>query len=128
MIVLPVLSLLSPPVLAELQQADLITPKECSPRYMTDMGLLWMWRYDVSGVIRIQSGKSPGVVLKTVDVLQRHGFEEESRLLGGRQCRPSSVYLCYVAVQYPFNIVLGVSKLWLIAVVCGSEYRPVLSP
>ena len=33
---------------------------------------------------------------KTADVLRRHGFEKESRLLAGRQSRPSSISLYYV--------------------------------
>ena len=73
MIVLPVPSLLSPPVLAELQLADLITSEECR-------GL-----DDSSDVVRVQSGKSPEVQSKTADVLRRHGFEKESNLLSGKQ-------------------------------------------
>ena len=73
MIVLPVPSLLSPPVLAELQQANLITSKECN-------GL-----YDPSDVVQVQSGKFPDILTKTADVLQRHGFEEESKHLTGKQ-------------------------------------------
>ena len=61
------------PVLAELQQADLITSEECR-------GL----RYS-SHVVRVQSGKSPEVQSKTADVLRRHGFEKESNLLTGKQ-------------------------------------------
>ena len=64
------------PVLAELQQADLITSEECE-------GL-----YDSRGVVRVQSGKSPEVQSKTADVLRRHGFEEESNLLTGKQTQP----------------------------------------
>ena len=84
MIVLLVPSLLSPPVLAELQQADLITSKECKRLS------------DISNVVRVQKGKSPEVMAKTAEVLRRHGFWEESRLLAGRQFRPSFVVLCYV--------------------------------
>ena len=76
MTVLPVPSLLSPPVLAELQQANLITSEECR-------GL-----YDSSDVVRAQSGKSPEVQSKTADVLRRHGFEKESNLLTGKQTLP----------------------------------------
>ena len=47
-------------------------------------------------MVIIQSAKSPEVVAKTADVLDKHGFEEESRLLEGRQFSPSSVCLCYV--------------------------------
>ena len=87
MIVLPVPSLLSPPVLAELLQADMITSEECKRLS------------DISDVVDVQSGKSPEVIYQTADVLQRHGLKETSRLLAGRQSRPSSVCLCY-AVQY----------------------------
>ena len=76
MIVLPVPSLLSPVVFAELVQADLITSEKCE-------GL-----YDPSDVVAVQSGKSPEVLTKTADVLLRHGFEEESKLLAGKQTQP----------------------------------------
>ena len=76
MIVLPVPSLLSPPVLPDLVQADLITSEECR-------GL-----YDPSDVVAVQSGKSPEVLTKTADVLRRHGFEEESNLFAGEQTQP----------------------------------------
>ena len=81
MCVLPVLFLLSSAVLAELQQADLITSEECEVPS------------DISDVVSVQSGKSPEVISKAADVMRRHGFEEESRLLAGRQSRPSSVSL-----------------------------------
>ena len=84
---LPVPSLLSPPVLGELQQADLITSEECKRLQV---------RYDIRGVVDVQKGKSPEVMSKTAKVLRRHGFDEQSRLLAGRQSRPSSVCLCYV--------------------------------
>ena len=64
------------PVLAELQQADLITSEECRRLYYS------------SGVVRVQSGKSPEVQSKTADVLRRHGFEKESNLLTGEQTLP----------------------------------------
>ena len=90
--VLAVPSLLSPPVLGELQQADLITSEECK---RLQVRYDW-WRYDMSGVVGVQKGKSPQVICETAELLRRHGFEEESRLLAGRQSRPSSVCLCYV--------------------------------
>ena len=63
-------------VLAELQQADQITREECKGlRYPSD-------------VARVQSVKSPEVQAKTADVLRRHGFEEESNLLAGKQTHP----------------------------------------
>ena len=39
-------------------------------------------------MVRVQSGKSPKVQAKTADVLKRHGFEEESNLLSGKQTQP----------------------------------------
>ena len=84
MIVLPVPCLLSHPVFAELQHAGLITSGEC--RRISD----------ISDVVNVQSGKSLEVMSKTADVLQTHGFEEESSLLAGRQSRPSFISLCYV--------------------------------
>ena len=90
--VLPVPSLFSPPVLAELQQADLITSEECKRlRVRNDL-----WWYNMSDVVDVQKGKSPEVMSKTAEVLRRHGFEKESRLLAGRQSRPSSICLCYI--------------------------------
>ena len=83
-IAFPVPILLTSPVLAELRQADLITSEECN-------GLSYL-----SGVIRVQSVKSLAVVTETADVLRRHGFESESKLLPGRQSSPSSICLCYV--------------------------------
>ena len=77
-------------VLAELQQADLISSEECSCLQHP----FW-WDY-ICDVVRVQSGKSPEVISKTADVLKRHGFEKESKLLAGRQSRPSSICLCYV--------------------------------
>ena len=92
MIVCPVPSLsLVNAVLVELQQANVITSAE-SVRLSV-----------IIDVVRVQSGKSPTVVSKTGDVLQRHGFEEESRLLAGRQSKPSSICLCYV-VQYTVSL------------------------
>ena len=89
MIVLPVPPLLSPPVLAELRQADLITSDECEKLR------------NINDVIRVQCVKSLEVVTKTADVLRRYGFDSESELLAGRQSSPSSICLCYV-VQWSF--------------------------
>ena len=72
------------PVLAELQQADLITRKECK-------GLC-----QPTDLVGVQRGKSPQVQAKTADALRRHGFEEESNLLAGKQTLP----LIYVPVVY----------------------------
>ena len=83
------LSLLSslPPVVTELKQAGLITNAQCR-------GL-----DEISGVVWAQSGKSPEVVAKTADVLDKHGFEEESRLLEGRQSAPHP-FACVIVVQW----------------------------
>ena len=76
MIVLLVPSRLSPPVVAELVQADLIASIEC-------------WQLtDPSEVVKAQSGKSPEVLTKTAGILLRYGFEEESKLLAGKQTQP----------------------------------------
>ena len=76
MIGLPVPSLVSPPVVAELVQADLITSVE--RRLLRDP----------SDVVLVQSSKSPEVLTKTADVLRRHGLEKESNLLAGKQTQP----------------------------------------
>ena len=86
--VLSVPSLLSPPVLGVLQQADLITSEECKR-----LRVRW---YDISDVVAVRKGKSPEVMSKTAEVLRRHGFDEHSIPLAGRQSRPSSICLCYV--------------------------------
>ena len=83
MIVRLVPSLLSLPVLVELQQADLITGEEC-----------WGTYYP-RHVVGAQSDKSPEVLTKTADVLNRHGFEKESELLAGKQTAPQ-LYTCSV--------------------------------
>ena len=85
--VLPVPSLLFPPVYGELRQADLITSEECKRLPVLS---------NISGVVDVQKGKSPEVMSKTAEVLRRHGFDEKSKLLTGRQSRPSSTCLCYV--------------------------------
>ena len=91
MIVLSVPPLLSPPVLAELRQADLITSDECEKlQYIND-------------VDRVQCVKSPEVMAKTADVLRRRGFKSSSKLLAGRQSSPSSICLCYV-VQWSLHM------------------------
>ena len=64
------------PVLVELQQADLITSKECRGLYTS------------SHVVSVQSVKSSQVQSKAADVLRRHGFEEESNHLSGKQTQP----------------------------------------
>ena len=100
--VLPVPPLLSPPVLAELQQANLITSEECK---MQPPSGLFFSRYvrqelsDMSDVVVVQSGKSPEVMSKTAEVLRRHGLEKESKLLAGRQSRPSSICHLFECVE-----------------------------
>ena len=97
--VLPVPSFLSPTVLIELQQADLITSEECKrlsvKHYWSRFGISGA-ACDISDVVDVQKGKSPEVMSKTAEVLRRHGFQNESKLLAGRQSRPSSICLCYV--------------------------------
>ena len=84
--VLPVPSLHSLPVLVELRQADLITSEECEKLEVH------RWRQDdLSDVVRVQCVKSPEVMAKTADVLRKHGFESESKLLAGTQSSPSSI-------------------------------------
>ena len=63
-------------VLAELQQADLITREECKGLEVS------------SDVVRVQSGKSPEVQTKTADVLRSHRFFISSDLLAGKQTQP----------------------------------------
>ena len=92
-IVLPVPSLLSPPALAELQHAHLITSEECQTLQLESY---FFRRVDLSDLVTVQRGKSPEVLSKTADILRRHGYKQESRLLAGRQSRPSSICLCYV--------------------------------
>ena len=67
---------LSPLVVAELVRADLITSEERT-------GLR-----DLSDVVEVQRVKSPEVLTKTSVVLLRHGLEEESKLLAGKQTQP----------------------------------------
>ena len=64
------------PVLAELQEADLITSKECK-------GLR-----QPSDVVEVHRSKSPEVQTKTADILRTHGFKEESNFLAGKQTQP----------------------------------------
>ena len=55
-------------------------------------------------LVGIQSKKSLGVLINTAEVLKRNGFEEESRLLSGKQtctshsCAP--VYCCTCSGSY----------------------------
>ena len=76
------------PVLAELQQADLITSEECR-------GLS-----GASDVVGVQGRKSADVMAKTAEVFRRHGFEKESKLLEGKQTYTVSLVTVNVAPIY----------------------------
>ena len=65
LIVIPTLSMFSPPVVAELQQADLIN------------GLI--------DVAEVSNYISPEALSKIADVFRRHGFEMDSNLFAGKQ-------------------------------------------
>ena len=59
-------------VLADLQQAHLITTDE------------YTWLNDISGVVKLQITKSHEVMTETAAVMKRHGLGEESKLLSGK--------------------------------------------
>ena len=82
----------SSPLFANLQQVDWITGEECKKLS------------GICGVVRVQSVKSPEVVLQTATVLRRYGFKEAAKLLTGKHSQPSSVSLCYFALQHPFIV------------------------
>ena len=93
---------LSPPVLTELRQANLITSEECKMQPPSDPGLfLWydIELGDITDVVRVLKGKSPTMMSKAAEVLRRHGFEKGSRLLAGRQSRPSSICQLFECVE-----------------------------
>ena len=75
MTVLPVPSFLTPhsvrAVLADLQKARVITGFESSKLK------------DPSAVVRLQSKKSPEMMVTTADILRAHGFANESQPLIG---------------------------------------------
>ena len=84
MIVLPVPSLLSPPVLAELQQAHLITYEECAKvRHIDD-------------VVALQRKKPSEVQVKSAEVFFKLGFQtEKAKLFAGKWIHSiSSAALC----------------------------------
>ena len=83
------------PVLAKLQQADLITNKECSEaNEKGGKGLTC-----VGDVVRFQSSKSCDVMTKTAEVLRSRGFERESEFLLGKQMyRAPSFYMCSMQI------------------------------
>ena len=59
-------------MLADLQETGVITREES------------VILTDISHVVRVQSGRSPQVMVKTAEVLRRHGYEEEYKCLTGR--------------------------------------------
>ena len=61
-------------------------------------------------------GNSPEEMCKAAEVLKRHGFEEKSKFLAGRQSRPSSICLCCYTVELPYDAHLA----------CDIHYCPVL--
>lgn len=110
-------------VFADLQQADLITSEECK-------GLSAL-----SDVVRVQSGKSPEVVGKTANVLRRHGFVKECRVLSGRPTstlsvcfdtlrvvsQHSSLYLVYDVSLPPFTERAFLAELHQAELTTGEE-------
>ena len=60
-------------VMVELQQDDLITTEESENLS------------NVSAVVRVQRRKLPDVMFKTADILEKHGFVEETKSLRGSQ-------------------------------------------
>ena len=77
----PPISLSPPaPVLAKLQQADLITKAECTEAIENGKPLS-----HVSDLVGIQRGKSSEVKAKTAEILKSCGFEKESEFLAGNK-------------------------------------------
>ena len=72
MIVLLVPPLFSPPVLAELQQGNLITSDECQ-------GLSTVW--EVRNVLRV---KTPTIKSRSAEILLKHGYQKQSEFLSGK--------------------------------------------
>ena len=70
----------------------MITSEECEGLHSWELS-------DISGVVRLQRGKSPEVMSKTAEVLRRHGLEKESKLFAGRQSRPSSICHLFECVE-----------------------------
>ena len=87
-VILPLSSFLSPPVLAELQQADLITSEECKELR------------DPNAVVTVQGSKISDVMAKTADVLRRHGFEKEAKHLEGKLHRSHTIPCVIIIVQW----------------------------
>ena len=78
-----------------------MTSEECERLQLKQ----YILRDDLRDVLTVQRDKSPEVLSKTADILRRHGYKEESRLLAGRQSRPSSICLCYVVqcMKLPYD-------------------------
>ena len=60
------------PVLAEVQQAYLVTAEECK------------WLQDCDDLAILFSGKSPDMVAQSNEILKKHGFDEMSKFLAGK--------------------------------------------
>ena len=106
MIVLPVPSLLSTPVLAELRHTDLITSEECERLQLKQHS--FFWRDDLSDVFTVQRTKSPEVLSKTADILRRHGFEKLSRPLAGRLSRHIHLPVLCCTAEPPYDLVTSI--------------------
>ena len=86
MVVLSLTSLLPSPVLAELQQAGIISSEECKEVV------------DIDDVVQVQSSKSPEVQTKTSEILTRLGLAKEYSLFVGKQTQfplPSTCGVLY---------------------------------
>ena len=78
-------------VLPDLQQTNLFTSEE-----MKDI-------HGFADVVRIQRSKTPEILVKTVEVLERYGFEKEFRDVLGRQTNTLTVclyMLCFSMVHF----------------------------
>ena len=72
-IALPFPSIHFSAVIFELQQDDLITTEDRKNLS------------DISAVVSVQKRKSPDVMCRTADILERHGFVEDTKSLQGNQ-------------------------------------------
>lgn len=66
-------------VVAELQLSGLVTEEESKKLS------------DLNEVVRVQSGKPPTKMVKTAEILKKHGLVRESKYLEGNQTRPAFV-------------------------------------
>ena len=89
MIVLLAPPLFSPPVLAELQQGNLITNEECEDLGSSD-------EEDIDGVVALQHNKPSDVQVKSAEVFFKHGLQtEKTKLFAGKWVHSiSSAALC----------------------------------